>query len=49
LCNQQRSSRKSRSIIEKHDIDGLSDAITGGKDIGLWSSNIPEKNAGIIG
>jgi len=27
----------------KNTIDGLSDAITGGKDIGLWSSNIPEK------
>jgi len=24
-------------------IDELSDTITGGKDIGLWSSNIPEK------
>jgi len=31
--------------IEEHvtDLDVLSDAITGSKDIGPWSSNIPEK------
>jgi len=28
-------------------IDELSDAITGGKYIGLWSSNIPEKRGNI--
>ena len=27
----------------KNTIDELADAITGGKDIGLWSSSIPEK------
>ena len=31
------------ALSSKHTIDELSDAITGGKDIGLWSSNIPEK------
>jgi len=27
----------------KNTVDELSDAFTGGKDIGLWSSNLPEK------
>ena len=29
--------------LSKNTIDELADAITGGKDIGLWSSNITEK------
>jgi len=32
-----------QEVSSKNTINGLSDAITGGKDIGLWSSNIPEK------
>ena len=32
-----------RQVSSKNTIDELSDAIIGGKDIGLWSSNIPEK------
>jgi len=32
-----------QEVSSKNTIDELSDAITGGKDIGLWSSNIPEK------
>jgi len=32
-----------QDVSSKNTIDELSDAITGGKDIGLWSSNIPEK------
>jgi len=32
-----------QEVSLKNTIDGLSDTITGGRDIGLWSSNIPEK------
>ena len=32
-----------QKVSSKNTIDELSDAITGDKDIGLWSSNIPEK------
>ena len=32
-----------QDVSSKNTIDELSDAITGGKDIGLWLSNIPEK------
>jgi len=32
-----------QEVPYKNAIDELSDAITGDKDIGLWSSNIPEK------
>jgi len=32
-----------RQVSSINTIDELADAITGGKDIGLWSSNIPEK------
>ena len=32
-----------QEVSSKNTIDELSDAFTGGKDIGLWSSNIPEK------
>jgi len=32
-----------QEVSSKNTIDELSDAITGCKDIGLWSSNIPEK------
>jgi len=32
-----------QEVSSKSTIDELSDAITEGKDIGLWSSNIPEK------
>ena len=32
-----------QEVSSKNMIDELSGAITGGKDIGLWSSNIPEK------
>jgi len=32
-----------QDVSSKNTIDKLFDAITGGKDIGLWSSNIPEK------
>ena len=32
-----------QEVSSKSTIDELSDAITGGKHIGLWSSNIPEK------
>jgi len=37
-----------RQEVSKNTIDDLSDAIAGGKDIGIWSSNIPEKSAGIL-
>jgi len=32
-----------QEVSSKNTIDGLADAIIGGKDIGLWLSNIPEK------
>ena len=32
-----------QEVSSKNTIDGLADAITGGKDVGLWSSNIPEE------
>jgi len=32
-----------QEVSSKNTIDELSEAITGCKDIGLWSSNIPEK------
>jgi len=32
-----------QEVSSKNTADELSDAFTGGKDIGLWSSNIPEK------
>jgi len=32
-----------QEVSPKNTIDRLADAITGGKGIGLWSSNIPEK------
>jgi len=32
-----------QEVSLKNTIDELSDAFTGGKDVGLWSSNIPEK------
>jgi len=32
-----------QEVVSKNTIDGLSDAITGGRAIGLWSSNILEK------
>ena len=32
-----------QEVSSKNTTDELSDAITGGKDTGLWSSNIPEK------
>ena len=32
-----------QKVSSKNTIDELSDAITGGKDIGLWPSNIPER------
>jgi len=31
-----------QEVPSENTIDELSDAITGGRDIGLWSSNIPE-------
>jgi len=35
-----------REVSSENTIDELVDAITGGKDIGFWSSNIPEKMRG---
>jgi len=32
-----------RQVSSKHTADELADAVTGGKDIGLWSFNMPEK------
>ena len=32
-----------QEVSSENTIDEFSDAITGGKDIGLWSSNTPEK------
>jgi len=32
-----------QEVSLRNTIDELSDAFTGGKDIGLWSSSIPEK------
>jgi len=32
-----------QEVSSKNTMDELSDAITGDKDIGLWSSNIPKK------
>jgi len=32
-----------QEVSSENTIDELSDAITGGNDIGLWSSNIPEE------
>jgi len=32
-----------QEVVSKNTTGELSDTITGGKDIGLWSSNIPEK------
>ena len=37
-----------QEVSSKNTIDEFSDAITGGKDIGLWSSIILEKNTGIL-
>jgi len=37
-----------KEVSSKNTIDELSGAITGGKDIGLWSSNILENCAGIL-
>ena len=36
-----------RKVSSKNTIDELSDAITGGRDIGLWASNKPEKYGNI--
>jgi len=36
-----------QEVSPKSTIDELADAITGGKDISLWSSNIPEKSGNI--
>jgi len=36
-----------QKVSSKNTIDELSDAITGDKDIDLWSSNIPEKSGNI--
>jgi len=50
--DDNRASLTSGAAEERQDvssintIDELSDAITGGKNIGLWSSNIPEKMRG---
>jgi len=50
LCNDDnRPSLTSGTVAERQEVslkitvDELSDAITGGKDIDLWSSNIPGK------
>jgi len=37
-----------QEVSSKNTIYELVDAITGGKDVGLWSSKIPEKNAGTL-
>jgi len=37
-----------QEVSSKNTMDELSDAITGGKYISLWSSNVPKKNAGIL-
>jgi len=37
------SAEERQGVSSKNTIDELSDAITGGKDICLWSSNIPKK------
>ena len=37
------AAKERQEVSSKNTIDELSEAITGCKDIGLWSSNIPEK------
>jgi len=37
------AAEESQDVSTINTTDGLSGAVTGGKDIGLWSSNIPEK------
>ena len=37
------AAKERQDVSSKNTIDELSDAITGGKDISLWSSNIPKK------
>jgi len=37
------AAKERQEVSSKNTIDELSDAITGGKDSGLWLSNIPEK------
>ena len=43
LLTSGAAAEERQEVSSKNTIDELSDAITGGKDIGLWSSNVPEK------
>ena len=43
LYSDAAAEEERQDVSSINTIDELSDAITGGKDIGLWSSNIPEK------
>jgi len=43
LTSDAAAEEERQDVSSINTIDELSDSITGGKDIGLWSSNIPEK------
>jgi len=43
LLTSSAAAEERQEVSSKNTIDELSEAITGGKDIGLWSSNVPEK------